>query len=371
MVLHDRLARPWSPLLPDTSTARPDASADALAAGRRRTGRRRSTRTRVLAVVASLLLLAASSALSLFVGSGDLSPQIVLNALMGDGTTTNDLLVRDYRVPRTILAVLAGLALGLAGVVMQALTRNPLADPGLLGVNAGAYFAVVVGTGFFGAGIASGQIVWGVVGAGIAAAVVYLVGTTGPAAGTPVKLVLAGVAIGAVLSGFSQAITFANPTVFDRVRFWSAGSLQGRQFDSVHAVWLLIVVAAVAVLLLSRSLNALTMGEEVARALGTNIPLVRGVGFVAITLLCGAATAAVGPITFVGLVVPFVARFTVGVDHRWIIAFSLVAGPALVLLSDVLGRVLVGSELPVGVVTAFVGAPVLIALVRRTRMRSL
>lgn len=334
------------------------------------TGPRR-TGARILVVAASALLLAFALVLSIFVGSGDLSPRVVLDALTGDGTTTNDLLVRDYRVPRTVLAVLAGIALALAGVVMQALTRNPLADPGLLGVNAGAYFAIVVGTGFFGVGIASGQIVWGIAGAGVAAAVVYLIGTTGVAAGLPVKLVLTGVAIGAVLSGFSQAITFANPTVFDRVRFWSVGSLQGRQLDSVAAVWLLIVVAAVAVLLLARSLNALTMGEDVARALGTRIPLVRGIGFVAITVLCGAATAAVGPITFVGLVVPFVARFTVGVDHRWIVAFSLIVGPLLVLLADVLGRVLVGSELPVGVVTAFVGAPVLIALVRRSRMRSL
>lgn len=326
---------------------------------------------RVLVVLGCLLLLAVAATLSIFVGSGDLAPRVVVDALTGDGSTTNDLLVREYRVPRTILAILAGVALGLAGVVMQALTRNPLADPGLLGVNAGAYFAIVVGTGFFGAGIASGQIVWGIVGAGVAAAVVYVIGMTGTAAGAPVKLVLAGVAIGAVLSGFSQAITFANPAVFDRVRFWSVGSLQGRQFDSVHAVWLLIAIAAVAVLLLARSLNALTMGDDLARALGTRIPLVRGVGFVAITVLCGAATAAVGPITFVGLVVPFVARFTVGVDHRWILGFSVVAGPVLVLLADVLGRVLVGSELPVGVVTAFVGAPVLIALVRRTRMRSL
>lgn len=349
----------------DTTTARPGAAAETPAPVRRTAG------ARVLVVVGSLLLLAGSVALSIFVGSGDLSPQVVIDALTGDGTTTNDLLVRDYRVPRTILAALAGLALGLAGVVMQALTRNPLADPGLLGVNAGAYFAIVVGAGFFGAGITSGQIIWGIAGAGITAAVVYAIGMTGVAAGTPVKLVLAGVAIGAVLSGFSQAITFANPTVFDRVRFWSVGSLQGRQFDSVHAVWLIIAIAAVAVVLLSRSLNALTMGEDVARALGTNLPLVRGVGFAAITVLCGAATAAVGPITFVGLVIPFVARFTVGVDHRWIIAFSLIAGPVLVLSADVLGRVVVASELPVGVVTAFVGAPVLIALVRRTRMRSL
>lgn len=329
----------------------------------------RASRMTMLAVGMGALV--AACLLSLFVGSGDISPAAVVDALTGRGTSTNDLLVRDFRVPRTLLGLLAGLALGLAGVVMQALTRNPLADPGLLGVNAGAYFCVVLGTAAFGAGVDSGQILWGIGGAGVAAAIVYLIGTTGIAAGTPVKLVLAGVAIGAVLSGVSQAITLSNPDVFDRLRFWSVGSLQGRQMDTVTAVWLFILVAAVVVILLAPSLNALTMGDDLARGLGVNVALIRGVGFAAITVLCGSATAAVGPISFVGLAVPFVARFTVGVDHRWIIAFSLVAGPTLVLGADVLGRVLVQSELPAGVVTAFVGAPILIALVRRSGMRSL
>lgn len=309
--------------------------------------------------------------LSLFVGSGDIASGSVVSALMGDGTTTDDLLVRDFRLPRTILAVLVGLALALAGVVMQALTRNPLADPGLLGVNAGAYFAIVIGTAFFGATITSGQIVWGIAGAGISALVVYALGSTGIAAGTPVKLVLAGVAVGAVLSGISQAISLANPDVFDRIRFWSVGSLQGRQMDTVNSVALPIVVALVVVVVMARSLNALTLGDDMARSLGANTAVVRAVGFVCVTLLCGAATAAVGPISFVGLAVPFVARFCVGVDHRAIIGFCLLAGPILMLLADVLGRLLVASELPAGVVTAFVGAPILIILVRRSTLRSL
>lgn len=334
-------------------------------------GRRSGGDYRFLATLGGLALLVLACTLSIFVGSGDIAPGVVVDALSGAGTSTDDLLVRDFRVPRTLLGLLAGLALALAGVTMQALTRNPLADPGLLGVNAGAYFSVVVGTSFFGAGLASGQILWGILGAGVAAVVVYTIGSTGISAGTPVKLVLAGVAIGAVLSGVSQAIVLTNPEVFDRIRFWSVGSLQGRQMDSVAAVWVFIVVGSVAVVLSARSLNALTMGEDVARGLGTDIVLVRGVGFAAITVLCGSATAAVGPISFVGLAVPFAARFVVGVDHRWIIAFSVVAGPTLVLLADVLGRVIVDSELPAGVVTAFVGAPILVVLVRRSSMRSL
>lgn len=325
----------------------------------------------MLAIGIAAVVLVAGVVLSVFVGSGDIPADRVIEALSGGSNATDELLIRQYRLPRTVLAVLVGIALGLAGVVMQALTRNPLADPGLLGVNAGAYFAVVMGSAFFSAAGSGGQMLWGIVGAGITALAVYGIANTGTAAGTVVKLVLSGVAIGAVLSGFSQAVTLTNPEVFDRIRFWSVGSLQGRQWDTVHAIWVVIVAGAVIVLLLSRSLNALTMGEEVARSLGTNIPLVRGVAFAVITALCGAATAGVGPLVFVGLVVPFIARFVVGVDHRWIVAFALVAGPALVLLADVLGRLLSSSELPAGVVTAFVGAPVMIVLVRRSRLRSL
>ena len=321
----------------------------------------------------SLLVLLALAVTSLFVGSGSIPARTVVEALTGAGTGTDELLVRDYRLPRTLLALLVGLALGLAGVVMQALTRNPLADPGLLGVNAGAYFAVVVGTAFFGVGTGptTGQLAWGVGGAAAAACTVYVLGTTGAGARTPAKLVLGGVAIGAVLSSSSYAVTLLDPAVFDRLRFWSVGSLQGRTADSVTAVVAPVLVASAVVVLLARSLNALSMGDDVARALGARVALVRLVGFVAVTVLCGCATAVAGPISFVGLVVPFVARFVVGVDHRWIVALTLVAGPALVVAADVLGRVLVPSELPVGVVTAFVGGPVLVVLVRRTRLRSL
>lgn len=331
----------------------------------------RPTVRRVIAVLSAALLTVAGVALSLFVGSGDLSADDVIGALTGSGTSTVDLLVRDYRLPRTILAALVGLALGLAGVVMQAMTRNPLADPGILGVNAGAYFAVVIGTAFLGASAGVGVLFFAIVGAAATSAGVYLIAQRGPAGGTMAGLVLAGVAVAAVLTGFSQAVTLTMPDVYDRIRFWSLGSLQSRDWATVDVVWLPIVAATIAVALLARSLNALSMGDDVARSLGTRIGMVRGVGFAALTLLCAAATAAAGPLVFVGLVVPFVARFIVGVDHRWIIGFSLFAGPALVLLSDVLGRVLVSGELPVGVVTAFVGAPVMIALVRRTLLRSL
>lgn len=325
----------------------------------------------VVALVVGLVLLVAAATFSLFVGSGDISAQQVIAALTGDGQSTTDLLVRDFRLPRLILAVLVGMALALAGVVMQALTRNPLADPGLLGVNAGAFFFVVVGSAFFGTTGVGSQVVWAIAGAGLAAFVVYVLGTTGPGAGTPAKLVLSGVAIGAVLSGVSQAISLAHPTTFDKLRFWSAGSLQGRSWESVSVVWLLVLATSIGVALLSMSLNTLSMGDDLATALGANVVRIRVIGFVFITLLCGAATAVAGPITFVGLMIPFVVKFIVGVDHRWVIAFSALAGPLLLVCSDMVARVIIDAELPVGIVTAFVGAPVLVFLVRRTKMTAL
>lgn len=324
-----------------------------------------------LVLLGGVLLLAVLAVLSLFVGSGSISASTVVRALTGSGTSTDELLVRDFRVPRMWLALLVGMALGLSGLVMQALTRNPLADPGLLGVNAGAFFAIAMGTVFFGATATSGQLLWGVLGAAVAAAVVYVLGTTGFAAGSAGKLVLSGVGVGAVLSGVSRGLTLANPEAFDRLRFWSSGSLQGRTMDSVTAVWLPMVLAGVLVLALARPLNAMAMGEDIARSLGVHLGRVRLLGFLAVTVLCGAATSVAGPITFVGLIVPFVARFVVGADYRALIAVTVVAGPLLMLVADMLARVVVASELPVGVVVAFLGAPVLIALVRRTRMTGL
>lgn len=324
-----------------------------------------------VALLIGAVALAAASALSLFVGSGAITATEVVTAIVGDGQTTTDLLVRDFRLPRMILAVLVGLALALAGVVMQALTRNPLADPGLLGVNAGSFFFIVIGSAFLNVSGVLGQVGCGILGAGVAAFVVYVLGTTGPGAGTPAKLVLSGVAIGAVLSGVSQAISLAHPATFDKLRFWSAGSLQGRSWESVSAVWLLILLAAVGVALLSPSLNTLSMGDDLATALGANVVRIRVIGFVMITALCGAATAVAGPITFVGLMIPFIVKFVVGVDHRWVIAFSAVVGPLLMVCSDMIARVITATELPVGIVTAFVGAPVLVFLVRRTKMTAL
>lgn len=329
------------------------------------------TRRRIAATVIGIGILALLSIASLFIGSGGFSIPEVWAALTHDDGSTTALLVRDYRVPRTLLAIVVGIALGLSGAIIQAITRNPLADPGILGVNAGAYTAVVFAAAVLGPSLTTGHVLVALAGALLAALIVYGVGTTGPAGGTPTKLVLTGVALGAVLTGLSFAVTLMHRDVFDRIRFWAAGSLQGRQFDTLWAVLPYIVVGIAIALLLPRALNALALGEDVAVALGSKPGRTKLVGVAAVTLLCGAATAAAGPIAFVGLMVPHAVRSIVGPDQRWIIPLSLIAAPILMLTSDIVGRVVVASELPVGVVTAFIGAPVLIALTRRKGARGL
>lgn len=284
---------------------------------------------------------------------------------------TADLLILERRVPRTLLSVMVGAGLGAAGVLMQAMTRNPLADPGLLGVNAGAYAAVVFGSAAMGVTIGTAHVWLAVAGAFVVAVAVYVIGTSGPMGASPAKLVLTGVAIGALLSGISFAVTLVRPDVFDRVRFWSAGSLQGRSFDEVSAVLPFLAVGLLMAVTLPRALNALALGDDAAIALGARPGVTRVIGLLATTLLCGAATAAAGPLSFIGLMVPHALRMLSGPDHRWLIPLSMLTAPILVLTADILGRVVVTAELPAGVVTAFLGAPVLVWLTRRTAVKNL
>lgn len=328
-------------------------------------------RRRVAVAAIGIVVLALLATASLFIGSGGIAPVDVWNALVADDGSSTSLIVREYRVPRALIAIVAGIALGLAGAIIQAITRNPLADPGILGVNAGAYTAVVFAAAAYGASLTTAHVFVAMGGALLAALIVYGIGTTGPAGGTPTKLVLTGTALGAVLTGISFAVTLTRPDVFDRIRFWSAGSLQNRQFDTLWAVLPFIVVGVAIALMLPRALNALSLGDDVAVALGSRPALTKIAGVAAVTLLCGAATAAVGPIAFIGLMVPHALRSLVGPDQRWIVPLSLLAAPILLLSADVVGRVVVSSELPAGVVTAFLGAPVLIALTRRKGARGL
>jgi len=328
-------------------------------------------RRRIAATAAGVGILVLLAVASLFIGSGAIAPAEVWRVLLTDDGSPTALIVREYRVPRMLLAIVVGAALGISGAIIQAITRNPLADPGILGVNAGAYTAVVLAAAALGPSLSAGHVTVALAGALIASLVVYGIGTTGPAGGTSTKLVLTGVALGAVLSGISFAVTLTMPEVFDKVRFWSAGSLQNRQFDTLWTVLPFIAAGLLIALLLPRALNALALGDDVAVALGARPTPTKLAAVIAVTLLCGAATAAAGPIAFIGLMVPHALRSIVGPDQRWIVPLSVIAAPILLLSADVSGRVVVSSELPAGVVTAFIGAPVLIALTRRKGARGL
>ena len=322
---------------------------------------------RAVAVPFLLLLLILAMALSLLVGAKPLPASVIFDALSGACQSADCTIVLDARLPRTLAGLLAGAALGLAGALMQTLTRNPLADPGILGVNAGASFAIVLGASLFGLSSPTEQLVMAFCGALAASLLVAFTGSQGGGQLSPVRLTLAGVALGAVLEGLSSGIALLNPDVWDQLRFWQAGSLDIRTLQTLHIVTIPVLIAAIVALFLSRALNSLSLGSDTATALGSRVARTQLIGLLTITVLCGSATAVVGPIAFIGLMMPHMARWLVGADHRWSLPVTLLATPVLLLFADIIGRVLVPGELRVSVVSAFIGAPVLIFLVRRKR----
>lgn len=338
----------------------------------KRLGLAQSNATRLVWLMLALAVLVAVLIASIAVGSKDIAIGTVLDAIFAYDDSDDHAIIQGLRVPRTILGLMVGMALGIAGALIQAMTRNPLADPGILGVNAGAAFFVVLAVGFFGVTTIEGYVWFAFLGAILTTLLVYAVGSAGRMGATPVRLTLAGVAIGAVLGGISSGISLLNPTTFDRLRHWGAGSLVSPGFETIWTVLPFIVVGLAIALSTARSLNAVALGDDLAAALGANVVRTRALVVIATTLLAGAATAAAGPIGFVGLMVPHVARWIVGPDQRWIFLFTLVLSPLLLLSSDILGRLVMRpGELQVGIVTAFVGAPVLIVLARRRRVSGL
>ncbi len=310
--------------------------------------------------------LAGAVLLSLVAGSKPTPPLEVLGVFTG-GADPYIVTVVESRIPRTIVGVLAGAALALAGTLMQGVTRNPLADPGLLGVNAGAAAAVVTATALLGPTSVTGTVWWALPGALLAGLAAYTVGTRGGDGGM-VRLLLAGAVVSAVLTAYVQAVALSMPDVFDSYRYWVVGSLAGRGVDVVLAVLPVIGLGLVLALFVMGGLNALALGDEAAVATGANVTVTRAGGLVAGVLLASGATAAAGPIAFVGLAVPHVVRSLVGVDFRVQVPFAALVGPTLLLVADVVGRTVVRPmELMVGVVTAFVGAPVLLYVLRRTK----
>ncbi|WP_189210198.1 FecCD family ABC transporter permease [Actinokineospora fastidiosa] len=329
----------------------------------------RAPAARFIGLLAALGVLVVAVGLSVWVGLKDIPFSTVLSALLdGDGSTAS-VTIRDVRLPRALLGVLVGAALGLAGAVMQALTRNPLADPGLLGVTMGASTAVVLAISVFGISSVLGHVWFGLIGAALASLMVYALGATGRQVTTPDRLVLAGAAVSAVLFTVNSAILLLDPAAFNQFRFWNVGSLAGREVGVLPVVVWFLAPGIVLAVLMGRALNALALGDAAGRGLGANVGRIRLVGVAAIMVLCGAATAAVGPLVFVGLVVPLVARLIVGADQRWVLAYSAVLAPTLLVAADIVGRLVVQpGELQVGIVTAVLGAPVFIALCLRKRV---
>lgn len=325
---------------------------------------------RALGLVVGVVVLLLVCVLSIMIGAKPVPLGDVWHGLFQNTGTGNDIIIRDLRVPRTVLGLLVGVALGLSGAVMQGLTRNPLAEPGLLGVNAGAAAAVVSAIAFLGITDVDAYVWFAFLGAAVVSVVVYVLG--GSRSATPVRLALAGTAATAALYGYVNAVQLLNSAALDRLRFWTVGSLASADMDTVRRVAPFILVGVVLALLISRPLNAMEMGDDTARALGANLNRTRILAMVAVTLMCGAATAACGPIVFLGLMVPYLVRAVTGPDMRWILPYAAVLAPALLLGSDVIGRLVARpSELQVGIVTALVGGPVFIHLVRRKRMAQL
>ncbi|MFE7766452.1 FecCD family ABC transporter permease [Streptomyces sp. NPDC057438] len=324
---------------------------------------------RAVGLLVSLLTLVVVALASIAIGAKELSFGQVWHGLFEDTGTYGDAVVGE-RISRTLLGLLAGAALGLAGAVLQALTRNPLADPGLLGINAGASAAVVTAITYFGVTSLSGYVWFAFAGAAAVGALVWFLG--GSRGATPVRLALAGTAISAALYGYLQAVMIMDGAALSRMRFWTVGSLASATDGTITQVLPFLAVGTVVALLLARPLNAMAMGDDTARALGADLNRTRVLSMAAATVLCGAATAACGPIVFVGLMVPHAVRSFTGPDLRWILPYATVLSPVLLLGADVVGRMVVRpAELQVGIVTAILGGPVFIFLVRRRRTAQL
>lgn len=328
-----------------------------------RNGRRFFSRFAFLPVL--LGLVAAVSMWAVTVGTSSIPESLVLDAILRFDGSREHIIIIGLRVPRVLAGLLVGAALAVAGAIMQAITNNPLASPGLFGINAGAAFAVVLSVALFGSSSDAGHAWFAFGGAALAAVIVFAVGSAGRGGATPLKLAIAGAVLSSFLTSLTSAILIFDAGTLDDIRLWSVGSLSGRTLAGVAALAPYIGAGLAAALLSCRQIMTLSLGPEVARSVGQNLALWRGVAAVTVTLLAGAAVALAGPIGFVGLVAPHVIRLLIGADYRWIIPYSALCGALLVVLADAAIRAAFpGTDLPVGVTMALIGAPFFIYLAR-------
>lgn len=325
----------------------------------------RSRYALLLGLLVCLGFLAVSLIVSVRFGAARIGTLDVLQAFTDYNGSQDDLIIRTLRVPRAIIAALVGACLAVAGAIMQGLTRNPLADPGILGINAGAAFAVVVAVFLLGASSLSTYALFAFVGAAVAAVLVYGLGSAGRGGMGPMRLAIAGAALAALLSSLTTAMLILSQQTLEEIRFWLAGSVAGRDLELLQQVLPYIGVGLLLAFALSRQITTLALGDDVARGLGQRTWITKGLSALSVVLLAGSAVAVAGPVGFVGLVVPHVVRFFVGVDYRWILPYAAVVGAILLLGADIASRlVLRPQEVPVGVTTALVGAPFFIYLAR-------
>lgn len=326
-------------------------------------------RLRLAGLLTSATLLVIALIASLGLGTAELELDAVVGAFVRFDGSTEHLIITELRLPRTLIGLVTGASLALAGTLMQGVTRNALAEPGILGINAGAAFAVVLAISGLGIASPAGYVWFALGGAVLAAGFVYALGAAGRGGTTPVRLAMAGAVLAAMLVSVTSAILVLDAQTLDRYRFWIVGSIAGRDLGVLAAVLPFALAGIVLGIVLGRPLNALGLGEEVARSLGQRVGPTRTVTWGAVVLLSGAAVAAAGPVAFVGLAVPHAARIVVGADYRWITAYAVLLGPILLLGADILGRIVARpAEVQVGVMTALIGAPVFIWLVRRNRL---
>ncbi|MFI6895071.1 FecCD family ABC transporter permease [Streptomyces sp. NPDC050256] len=321
---------------------------------------------RALATVAAVVALLIAVLLSLAVGARSIPPSEVFDVLLHGGHSDAAEVIRNMRVPRTLIGLMVGASLALAGTVLQGITRNPIADPGILGISQGASVGVVLAIAYAGVHTLTGYVWFAFAGAAIASVAVYAIASSGRGGATPVKLALGGAAINALLVSVTMAVLTTKASALDEFRFWQVGSIAGREAEVAQQIWPFLLLGTVLVLCVARGLDALALGEDMAKGLGQKIATVRIVGGVGATVLTGAGVAAAGPIAFIGLAVPHIARAIVGSDHRWVLPMAALIGPVMLLVSDVIGRIVFPpSEVPAGVMTALIGVPFLVTLVRR------
>ncbi|MDC3415462.1 FecCD family ABC transporter permease [Aquibacillus salsiterrae] len=326
----------------------------------------KSSWTKWIGLIIGVLLIIVFMWASVILGLTKISTQMVFDSFYQFDGSNEHIIIQDTRIPRALIAGAVGASLAIAGAIMQGLTNNPLASPSVFGVNAGASFLVVVGISFF--GITSlGTLKWlAFLGALITVVIVYVLGSLGRDGITPIKLTLAGAAIAALFSSLTQGVLTLNEQALDQVLFWLAGSVQGRELELLTSVFPYFLTGWLCAIIIGRQMNVLSMGDDVAKGLGQRTLLVRIFGAVLVILLAGGAVAVAGPIGFIGIVIPHIARWLVGIDYRWIIPYSGVLGALLLLFADIGARyIIMPSEVPVGVMTAFIGTPFFIYIARR------